>query len=292
MRTYLLVCGLSILAGCTIVVAAPHDGDARYSHENSMWGSGPRVDGNGQLATDKRAVDAGVTELEVSGMIDADIRVGSAATLEIEADSNLLPLIRTESRGGTLRIWMEGSFRTDHDIRARLTLPALSRVEASGSGHVNVIGLNGKSFKLRSSGSRSMQLAGKLERLDLRLSGSSRVDATGLAAGDAHVEGSGSSHVQLGQINGEELEVDLSGSGALQTAGGSVRRLHVSLSGAGHVNVNGLVSQTASLSATGSADIRANVTQTLSASTSGAGRIVVAGNPAQRSVSGRGVTVQ
>ena len=285
MRTYLLICSLSILAGCTIVVAAPADG--RYEWQS---GSSERVVGNGQTSSELRAVEAGIHELEVSGPIEMDVQVGPAASLEVQADSNLLPLIRSEMRGNTLKLYVNGSFRTEHAIRAKLTVPALRSVSASGSGSVQVSGLKGGDFSMNSSGSRALQLSGSVGRLVLGLHGSSRVNAQALDADSAQVGASGSSHVALGRLHGEELLVDISGSGSLR-AMGDVRQLQVSLSGAAHADLTALRSQRASLSTSGSSDISAFVAQSVTARTSGAGSIRVAGNPAQREVSGRGVSV-
>jgi hypothetical protein len=286
MRAFLLICGLAILAGCTIVVAAPKGSEASYEWQFG----GDRVVGNGQLTTERRAVDGSATEVEVSGPIDLEIQVGPVASLEVQADGNLLPLLRSEMHGNTLRLFTNGSLRTEHDIRAKLTLPLLRRVGASGSGQVLVNGLKGGDFTVTSSGSRALQLSGSVGRLEVRLHGSSHVNAQALDVDSANVDASGSSHVALGRLHGEELNVDISGSGSLKAAG-DVRRLKVSLSGAASANLKALKSETASLSTSGSADIDAFVSQSVTARTSGAGSITVAGNPAQRNVSGRGVSV-
>ncbi len=284
MRSFLLICGLSILAGCTIVVAAPQDG--RYEWQFAK----DTVVGNGQLTTERRTLDGAITELQVSGPIAVDVQVGPAASLEVTADGNLLPLLRSEVSGGTLKLGVNGSFRTEHDIRARLTVPSLRDLRASGSGQVVVQGLQGGDFTLRSSGSRSVQLAGTVARLDLLLSGSSRINAQALDADSVKLDASGSSRVALGHLRGEELNVDISGSGVVQ-AGGEVRQLKVSLTGSASANLKGLKSQSARLSTSGSSDIDAYVTQSVIARTSGAGSITVAGNPAQRDTAGRNISV-
>ena len=62
-------------------------------------------------------------------------------------------------------------------------------------------------------------------------------------------------------------------------------------SGSGGLNLTALASEQADLIASGSGDISATVKRSLQAQSSGSGHITVYGNPAQRSVTGKHVTV-
>ena len=80
------------------------------------------------------------------------------------------------------------------------------------------------------------------------------------------------------------------GSGGVN-ASGAVRALSVRLYGSGSADLGSLVSQGAELSTHGSGSISAGVSQSLVADSTGSGRITVYGNPPQRTLSGRNVTV-
>lgn len=280
----LAIAAVAALAGCAVIVV-PGDGDARV--ESVFGGTG--VQGNGEMRLEKRSV-AALERLDVSGPLRVEVRVGAAPSLEVEGDSNLLPLIRTEASGDTLRVWVDGSLRHHGELRVVYTTPVLTHVNSSGSGRLLVSGLNGGAFSLEQSGSRATQLSGSVGRLDLHASGSGGVDASGLSSGATLAELNGSGRHDLGRIHGERFELGLNGSGGAR-ASGEVRALNVRLSGSGSADLGALHSEGADLSTSGSGGITAAVSGKLAAETSGSGHITVYGNPAQRNIVGKHVSV-
>ncbi|HEU4850974.1 MAG TPA: DUF2807 domain-containing protein [Telluria sp.] len=274
----------TLLGGCAIVIA-PGNGE---SGVYTAWSS-KTVEGNGNLQSERRDV-AALRSLNVGGRMHTEVRVGGAPSLEIEADSNLLPLIKTEQSGETLRIWMEGSVKTDNPIRVRYTVAALDQVTQAGSGRTNITGLNGGTFTLVATGSGRTELSGRVERLNAQLTGSGGVSAAGLAIGDANVKLTGSGSMVLGTVNGRSLSANLHGSGQIE-AGGTVEKLNANVHGSGGANFARLSSQVADLSSHGSGDISAIVKDSVVARSEGSGHITVYGNPAQRTVSGKRVQV-
>lgn len=285
MRTLLTIACLAALGGCAIVVT-PNDGDF---HVHSAFDGISAVDGNGVAARDQRQVPA-VQGLEVGGAMVVDVRVGPAPSLVVEADSNLLPLIRTETSGDTLHIQTERPIRSKNPIHVIYTVPRLTDLHASGSGRVAVIGLNGAPLTLRKSGSGAVELAGRVASLDARASGSGSLDASGLESASADLSLSGSGHVTVGQVRGDFARVDVSGSGDLR-ASGAVRSLTVHVSGSGSAQLSNLASDDAELVATGSGGVSATVKQSLRGQTHGSGGIRVYGHPAQSNVNGNFVQI-
>jgi hypothetical protein len=279
-----VVCVAAALSGCAVIIA-PND-DVRFV---GPWTSSNAVQGNGTIATETR-IAAAAQALEVSGPFHVDVRVGAAHGLEIEGDSNLLPLVRTESNGSTLRIYIEGNVSPRNALTVRYGAPALNKVVSAGSGAMTVSNLNGGAFSIQSTGSRNVQLSGKVERLDVKLTGSGNVNAAALNSSAANLNLVGSGRVTLGPVNGDSVTAYLHGSGDL-AATGSVKSLNARVKGSGDANFSGLTSEIADLVTHGSGDITANVKQSVVASTHGSGKITVYGNPAQRNTSGRHVQV-
>jgi hypothetical protein len=234
------------LAGCAIIVA-PGDGDL----EMRTVFSKDAVQGDGRLASERRTI-ASLNELDMSGPVHVDVRVGQAPSLVVEADSNLLPLVRTETAGNTLRVWVQGNVRTNNPIRVTYTVPQLAQIRATGSGRLAVTDLDGGALTVTKTGSGETMLAGR--------------------------------------VSAEALNVKLHGSGDLQ-ASGAAEQLNAQVTGSGGINLMGLASQRADLTTDGSGDITARVAQSLVAQTNGSGRITVYGNPAQRQVTGKRVQV-
>ena len=284
MRSLLTAGCLVALTGCAIIVT-PNDGDF---HVRSVF-SADAVVGNGQLSREGRPV-GNLQALDVSGPLQVDVRVGGAPSLEIEADSNLLPLIRSEVSGGTLRIWVEGNLRSNNNMRVSYTVPQLSQLRANGSGRVTVSELNGAPLMLSKNGSGTMQLSGRVGSIDAQVSGSGQVDAIALQTGSVNATLAGSGRMSLGAVQGVALNVNVHGSGGFQ-ASGAAQRVNAHVHGSGGVNLSGLSSQQADLTANGSGDISALVKDSVVAQSNGSGRITVYGNPAQRNVSGKHVQV-
>lgn len=285
MRTLLsLACAAALLGGCAIVVT-PNDGD--YHVYSAFDSDGSAVEGNGMPARDSRAVGA-AQGLEVGGGMVVDVRVGLAPSLTVEADGNLLPLIRTETSGDTLRITSEKPLRSRNPIHIAYTVPRLSELRTSGSGRVSVAGLNGAPLTVRKNGSGVTELSGRVARLEVQANGSGSVEADALEAGSARLHAAGSGHVTIGRISGDYAEIDLTGSGRVR-ASGAVRSLTVRVNGSGSADLGALASEQADLVTNGSGGITANVKQSLIAQSTGSGGVRVYGNPAQRTVSGKSV---
>ncbi|MBV7538349.1 DUF2807 domain-containing protein [Duganella sp. sic0402] len=283
-RTLIALAALSILAGCAVIVVP--DGDGNVSYRSSF---GNAVQGDGKNVVENRQV-AALDGLDVNGPLMVEVRVGQEAALQLEGDSNLLPLVRTDASGGTLRVWIEGNVRTSHPLRLTYTTPVLRHIAANGSGTLNVSGLNGAPLELALNGSRAVHLSGTVSRLDARLNGSGGLNAIALESGSASARLNGSGRLDLGRVNGDQLSLDLRGSGGAR-ASGNVRATTVRLNGSGSADLAGLTSATADLSSNGSGGISATVTQALVAYANGSGGVTVYGNPAQRNVSGKRVTV-
>lgn len=282
------IAAFATLAGCAVIVI-PEDGSMQYK---SAFG-GNAVEGNGQNAVERRdaVVAANVDGIDINGAMQVEVRVGEAASLQVEGDSNLLPLLRADASGGTLRLWVEGNLRPSNPLRVVYTTTQLRQIHSNGSGRLSVVGLNGGPLNLSQNGSRTVQLAGTVSRLEVRLNGSGSIDAGGLQSGATLASLNGSGRLNLGRLQGDSLNLDLHGSGGVN-ASGAVRNMTVRLYGSGSADLASLTSQSAELSAHGSGSISAAVTQSLVADANGSGRVTVYGNPAQRSVSGKRVSVQ
>jgi hypothetical protein len=284
MRSIIALACLATLGGCAVIIA-PDNGDMRVA---SVFSS-DSVKGDGRVTSERRDVGT-LSMLEVAGNLHVDVRVGGAPSMLVDADSNLLPLIHTEARGNTMRIWVEGNVHSNNDLHVTYTLPQLSQIQASGSGRMVVSDLNGGPLSVVKSGSNTMHLSGRVGSLDMQLSGSGSVYATTLQTGNANVNLTGSGRLSLGQVHGDALTANVHGSGELQ-ASGTVQSVNAQVFGSGGANLVGLASQRADLSTHGSGDITASVNNVLFAQSNGSGRITVYGNPAQRIISGKHVQV-
>lgn len=284
MRLLLSLGCVLALSGCAIVVN-PYggNGDTQYGF------IGETAKGNGQMANERRAGMA-ATGIDVSGPVTVDVRVGPAPMVEVWGDSNLLPLLRTEMSGDTLRVWVNGNVAPQQELRVRYTTPSMTRIQAAGAGRVTVTDLNGARLTVVKTGTQSMHLSGRVSNLDMHVDGSGTLNASALYSGNASVNMTGSGTVTLGQVKGDALTVNVRGSGEFH-ANGVVQSVNAHVYGMGGANLVGLASQQATLSSHGAGEISASVNQSLIAQAYGAGRITVYGNPTHRAVTGPRVYV-
>lgn len=282
MRTVFAFCSILALSGCAIIIA-PDGHDARFE---TAWSSG--VKGNGDIKTEQRPVSA-ISQLSISGAMQVEVRVGEAPSMSVTADSNLLNLVQTQVIDGTQKIWVDERWNSQNPIRVVLTTPSLKEVSSSGSGRLNIQGLNGGEMSLKNTGSRSVILEGQLQRLEIHSTGSGRINANALLSQEARVRVTGSGSTELGRVNGRELNVSLHGSGSVNAAG-QVEKLVAQTYGSGSLELSSVRSQIAELSVYGSGDLHAAVMRSVVAQAQGSGRMTIYGSPAQRDVSGKRVS--
>lgn len=286
MRTRLVLAvslACAVLGGCAIVVNPGADGDVQVRTPFSSDG----VQGNGVPAREQRTVGT-VQGLEVNGAILVEVRVGTGSSVQVEADSNILPLIRTDVHGNKLVVEAERAYRSRNPVRVTYTVPRLTDVRQTGSGQLSVQGLNGAPLTVSKTGSGSVLLVGQVASLEAESTGSGSIDAATLQTASANLRVAGSGRINVGQVRGDYAIARLDGSGQLHV-GGSVRALTARASGSGHLDLANLASEQADLSSNGSGGITANVRQSLIAQNDGSGGIRVYGNPAQRTIGGQRV---
>ncbi len=168
------------------------------------------VRGDGVMKTEERVV-AAFDAIEMRGGMDLKVRVGSESLVLINADSNLQNYIVTEVKDGTLKIWYERSVRSDQRLTAEIGMPSLTGIEISGSSRLDVSGLQEASFDVDVSGSARGTIEGRVDHLDIDIAGSSNLDCSNLEATDVAVSIAGSARIKTYATN--SLDVGVAGSG-------------------------------------------------------------------------------
>ena len=164
--------------------------------------------GSGNVATEKREV-SGFKSVDVGGVFQVEITAQKDFSVEVLADDNLLPLIKTEVDGGTLRIETERRISATSPVRIRISAPDIDNLQVSGVANVTVNDLKNSSFALDSSGASKIAITGETSKLTIDVSGASRIDAENLKAENAAINASGASKINV-NVSGE-LRSDVSG---------------------------------------------------------------------------------
>lgn len=213
------------------------------------------IKGSGQVKSEDREIRH-FNAVDLSGSGELLLSPGTAESLRVEAEDNILPLITTEVVGETLRIGFKSTPATivqpTKPIRYHLAFKNLSAIQISGSGAVTSSSLTAerltfdvsgsgsaqmealqvKALVIRVSGSGNFKLAGQATRQDVKISGSGKYDAPLLISKEARIDISGSGSATLRAE--ESLDVQISGSGSVSYHGKPAIRQHLSGSGQIH----------------------------------------------------------
>ncbi|HYP61952.1 MAG TPA: head GIN domain-containing protein [Thermomicrobiales bacterium] len=218
--------------------------------------SGEALKGSGTVVTESRAV-AGFTGVDLSGVGILRITQGAAEALTIQTDDNLLPLITTQVRNGTLIIAIDTK---DHPHGVDPTTLVYDLTVTS------------------------------LQALSV--AGAAQVEGRSIAADDLRLEISGAAKVDFDQIQAKALHVTSAGGSAF-TIAGTVDMQEIVITGAGEYRAKGLASRTATVRITGAGHATIAVAEALDASIDGTGLIEYVGSPTVvQHVTGLGVIRQ
>ena len=83
-----------------------------------------QVKGSGKVTSLTRSVGS-FKVVQLDGSLDADITLGKQTGLKISGDDNIVPLVKTEVKGDTLRIYVEGSYSTHNPVKVSFAMPEL-----------------------------------------------------------------------------------------------------------------------------------------------------------------------
>ncbi len=188
------------------------------------------VQGSGVRATETRDV-AAFRSIDLRGFEHARVTIGDKTEVVVEADDNILPLIRTEVDHDTLRVFSKESYSSQLGVKLNITTPALQAVSLAGSGDMQVLQLQEKNFTVNITGSGNAKAEGSAENVQAITSGSGNVDLSAVAAkkGSVVITGSGSVKVNVA----DALSARITGSGDIRYKGNP--RIEQQIIGSGRV---------------------------------------------------------
>lgn len=190
------------------------------------------VSGSGVAKTEERKV-AAFSEIEVSGAADIKVICGKSVGVVVSGDDNIVPLIKTEVEGNTLRIYCNESISPDKDLVITVTAPDVSAIAASGANDIEMVAVNNEALNIDVSGAGEIDLKGSTGALTVHLSGAAELDAKELKGRKVTVDISGAASADV--YASEELNAEVSGVGSIDYYGNPAV-VHKEVSGVGSIN--------------------------------------------------------
>jgi len=207
------------------------------------------VRGSGDIETEERDV-SGFHKVYLEGIGNLIITQGDEESLVIEADDNIIPLIKTDVFRHRLTIGFKRgyNFIPIAKIKYHLTVIDLDEISLSGAGDIDCDDFN-------------------TDRLEFDISGVGDIDFN---------------------INAERVESTSSGAGDI-TLSGKVDSQEIDISGVGKYDAEELESRECSISLSGAGSVTVNTNEELEISISGVGNVYYVGSPhVEQDISGLG----
>jgi len=191
-----------------------------------------KTKGSGNIASESRDL-RDFKGVDVSGVFQVEITSQKDFGVEIEADDNLIPLIKTQVRGGVLHIETDGRISTSNPLKVRVSAPDINDIDASGVAKVSLSAVNTDELRIHTSGASKVNVNGEAAKLFVKVSGASKIEADSLKAIDAEINASGASNVSV--FASGELLTDASGASKI-TYSGNPKSIDKHSSGASSVS--------------------------------------------------------
>ncbi len=198
------------------------------------------VRGNGDVQKETRKVSS-FDGIEVSGAFKVYIKQGATEEVVVESDANLLPLIRTEVVGSTLRIDTRKPVNNVTTMKVYITMKELKRIDVSGAVDILSEGrISVPELSYDASGASEVDMEIAVQRLKVDCSGAGKIKLRGTAA-NVGMDLSGASDVFAYDLAAETYDIDISGAGNAQI--NVSKSLRAEISGAGSIRYKGSPSE-------------------------------------------------
>jgi hypothetical protein len=194
--------------------------------------TGHKIRGSGILRTETRDLPT-FENMRFEGSYDIQIDSQEKQALTIDADENLLPLIKTEVTNNSLRVYSDDNLQPSKEIKIIAAVGNLAELTVHGSVHGDINKIQNHSLSVEVNGSSKLQMNGKTEQLKIDISGSSSIDATALVAENAKVRINGSGNIHVQAVN--TVDGQINGSGTIKYKG-EPRNIHQEINGSGNIS--------------------------------------------------------
>lgn len=242
MKTKTLLSGLALMAVMAMLTGC-------YDH----WHP---INGNYDVISETRHIND-FHRVFNEGEFDVYIIQDGSDEIIIEAESNLIPMIRTRLEGSSLVIDTKDNLHNHYPMKVYVHTDELTEIGLSGSGLMHAENLVVDDFEISISGSGDVYVSATADYVDCAISGSGDVD--------------------LG-LTCNVIENTISGSGDMELWG-TADRGDFRISGSGEIRAYELLLQECDATISGSGSMYLNVEDKLDVNISGSGDIYYMGNP-------------
>ena len=213
---------------------------------------GPGEGGSGNVITEQRDVND-FHSIEVSYPAEVMVKQGNKESLQIEAEDNLLPGLKTQVRNGVLDIFYKTTngkhVNPTRTVKITIVVKDLTSVDFTSAGELTLDNLKTNTLDVSLSGAGNLKLNKILVKtLGVSLSGAGSLSASG-TADDLNLSISGFGDYKGADLHSKDARVEISGAGSATTWVDN--NLDAQISGAGSISYYGSASVTKQVSGVG-----------------------------------------
>ena len=218
------------------------------------------VKGSGKVVKDDNRKVGNFTKIHVASGIDGFVKQGNENKIVIEADDNIIKLVKTEVKDGTLKVYIDKNVKKTTKLNVYITAKTIEGLHASsGADLVVETVIKGKSLACKATSGADLYVSAEVDNFN----GSSSSGA------DLEIKNLTANSVNLKVSSGADLEIEA----------GSAKSVNASASSSGDIDAIGFTTETCNANASSGSDIEIHVTKSLNAKASSGADITYKGSP-------------
>ena len=228
------------------------------------------VKGSGNVIKDENRKIGAFTKIHVASGIDGYVKIGNENKVVLEADDNIINLIKTEVKDGTLKVYVDKNVKKAKKMKAYITAKSIEGLYASSGADLIVEStIKGKKLSCKASSGADLHLSAEVDNFNGSASSGADIEIKSLKAKTTNLKAS----------SGADLDI----------SSGSTQSLNVSASSSGDIDASDFKAETCNANASSGSDIEIHVTKSLNAKASSGADISYEGNPSvEKKTSGGG----
>jgi hypothetical protein len=222
-----------------------------FSLSSCQYFNGEVIHGDGNVVSQQRNI-SGFNAIEAGSAVEVHLVQGPAG-VKVNADRNLQEYVEVFTEGDVLVIqYRENtSLEPSADIKIYVSAPSLNKIDVAGASKIIGDGpyTGTTPLEITASGASNVTMNLSVPKLNLDISGASKVDLQGKAI-DLVAAGSGSSEINGLNLVAETADIDVSGASDAEVTANS--KIKIEASGASSVSYKGNAAVTQNVSGAGS----------------------------------------
>ena len=176
---------------------------------SSCFFIGPSIKGNGHVVTQTREI-SDFKKIKVSTGMEVTLVQSDRELVTVEADENLLDVIRTELKRDELNIFSEERIRKYKKLHITVEFKHLEELRTSSGAQVKSDGMiQVKSLKTSASSGSQQSLSINVRSFDAKASSGAHIRVQG-KTDDADFDASSGSHIKAGGVIAENCNAEVS----------------------------------------------------------------------------------